>query len=113
MSKYSTDTPGCASIILGGIVLIITLVAGPIFNGYALSILWAWFIIPTFSAPSLSIPAAIGISLVVAYLTKQEQPSDPARRDWTMWQTLACAVLTIILKPAGALFMGWIVQKWM
>lgn len=52
--------------IIGVIVLV---VLGTIFNGYALSILWAWFIAPTFHLPELSVTQAIGIAIVVNYLT--------------------------------------------
>jgi len=34
-------------------------------GGYVLYVLWAWFIVPIFAAPVLSVPAAIGVRLVV------------------------------------------------
>lgn len=39
-----------------------------ILSGYVLSVLWGWFIVPTFGLPLLTIPVAIGVMLVVAYL---------------------------------------------
>lgn len=47
-------------------------VVGIIFRGYTLATLWAWFIVPTFfMAPVLSIPVAIGVNLILAFITKQ------------------------------------------
>ncbi len=55
-------------IVLGGIAY---LVLSPVWQGFVLSIIWGWFIVRAFHAPSLSIPLAIGISLVVSMLTYQ------------------------------------------
>ena len=44
------------------------LVAVPItiWRGYVLSVLWAWFIVPLFGLPALSIPLAIGLMVIVS-----------------------------------------------
>lgn len=41
-------------------------------EGFVLMKLWAWFIIPTFGLPALSIPVAIGICLIGGFLTRQQ-----------------------------------------
>jgi len=46
-----------------GAILLAPLVV--IFNGYALSTMWAWFVVPEFDVPELKISEAIGISLIV------------------------------------------------
>lgn len=46
------------------------MVYGAMMNGWALSKLWSWFIVSTFALPALTIPAAIGVALVVNYLTQ-------------------------------------------
>lgn len=38
-------------------------------HGYTLATLWGWFVVTTFAAPVLSIPAAIGLRIIVRYLT--------------------------------------------
>lgn len=37
--------------------------------GFVLKVLWGWFVVETFHAPELSIPVALGIALIVKYLT--------------------------------------------
>ena len=43
-------------------------IGSTIFCGWVLKILWGWFIVPTFGLPILSIPSAIGFSLVIRYV---------------------------------------------
>lgn len=78
-------------------------------RGYVLSVLWAWFVVTTFEAPALSIPAAIGLSLVVGFLTQQYQQT---KTDNDQDQTIRIIVgLGITIgAPAFALLMGWIVR---
>ncbi len=47
---------------------------GSIWSGYVLTILWHWFVVPTFQLPELTIFPAIGIAMVVSYLTYQSPP---------------------------------------
>lgn len=86
-------------------------VASAILNGYALSILWGWFIVPKFEAPSLRIPEAIGISMVVAYLTHQNQKDSDETKSFG--EKFTYAVCESIAKPAFALLIGWIITFWM
>jgi len=37
--------------------------------GYAMSVMWGWFVVPTFDVPELSIVAAIGIAMLIGYTT--------------------------------------------
>lgn len=80
-------------------------------NGWALAKLWAWFIVPTFSAPPLSIPAAIGVSLVVSYLTFHAKTDDKDEEDWV--DILIRGALVGTLKPLFALGVGAIVAAFL
>lgn len=40
-----------------------------VLRGYVLKSLWAWFIVPTFGGPAISVSVAIGISYIVGLLT--------------------------------------------
>lgn len=42
-----------------------------ILNGWILTKLWLWFIVPLFDLGPLRIPYAIGLSIVVSFLTHQ------------------------------------------
>ena len=79
----------------------IFLIVMTLVNGLVLRILWGWFAVPVFSLPPLSIPAAIGVHLMVAYLaedsaTKKEEGSTFLLA-WTM-------------KPVLALLVGYVVH---
>jgi hypothetical protein len=59
-----------------GLFIFIAIMGGAIlaqmWSGYVLSIIWVWLIIPTFPLmPVLSIPAAIGLCMIAAFLTHQ------------------------------------------
>lgn len=41
-----------------------------ILYGYSLSLVWTWFMVPIFSAPALSVAAAIGVAVTVKLITK-------------------------------------------
>lgn len=53
------------------------MVVASVWSGFVLSILWGWFIVPAFHLPQISIPLAIGISLVVGMLTYQVSAQEP------------------------------------
>jgi hypothetical protein len=63
-------------ILLGGImgcILIFTLpmiFIGALVNAYVLTCLWDWFIVTTFTLPSLTLAQAYGISLLMSFLRK-------------------------------------------
>lgn len=95
--------------VLGWITsFVIVMVFGTIFSGYALSILWGWFIVKTFNAPALTIPIAIGISMIVNYLT---QSIDTKKNDDSATIILIKAIFVSILKPGFALLFGWVVVQ--
>jgi hypothetical protein len=71
-----------------------------IYHGLVLSIMWAWFVCPSLGAPKLSIPAAIGISLVVGMLTSHPENENSAIR-----QVFDSALFTTVV-----LFIGWLVH---
>lgn len=80
--------------------------ASVVLNGYVLSVLWGWFIVPVFGLPALTIPVAIGIALVISFLTHQLNLNDG---DETGWKQLAFS----FLHPLLTLLAGWIVKQWM
>lgn len=92
--------------IVGVLLLIPTmLVVSYIIRGFVLSHLWTWFIVPLFHVASLDIIHAIGLSMVVGYLT---QSVSFAKQDDS---TSAIARLVIILSgPFVTLLFGWIVH---
>lgn len=83
---------------------------GVMWSGYALSKLWAWFLVPALGVPALSIPAAIGLAMVVSYMTYQPTKDDP---DKDATEKAIEGALWLALKPAVALGFGWVIARWM
>lgn len=82
-----------------------------VLNGWALVKLWGWFVLPRFaSAPSLSISQAIGIAIVVSFLTSQSIPDE--KNDDTPGEKIGKAVTVALLKPLIAVGIGWIVAQY-
>jgi hypothetical protein len=74
-----------------------------ILQGFVLSVLWGWFVVPTFDAPVLSIPVAIGVSIIVKMLTAH-RPSTEETIEEIVKRTAAHQIVV----PLFALFAGWI-----
>jgi len=92
--------------VLGVIVMaVVGIGVFSLWNGYVLTVLWRWFMVPVFNLPILSLPVAIGISLVIGLLTQQYQsiPEDDRFKPFVY----------SILVPFVALAMGWIVHLFM
>lgn len=98
--------------VLGGIVgFVVLVVFSSIFNGYALSILWGWFVVPTLSAPALSIVPAIGIATVVSYLTYQHH--NYVEKEESFGAQLLRGTFIAIVRPSIALLFGSIAHSFM
>ena len=80
------------------------------FNGYVLTILWDWFVVPFFGIDSLSIPSAIGIAMIVRYLTHQREAHDDKEK---VMDKLGEAFIYAIIMPLFVLFAGWVVALFM
>lgn len=90
-------------ILLGFPILI---AAAYVLNGWVASVLWAWFISPTFKVNPITIAQAIGISIVIGALhpsTYQEEKDKP-------WWT---PLVKIIGAPLITLLVGWVVHLFM
>lgn len=81
-----------------------------IWSGYVLSKLWLWFVVTTFEIAPLSIPAAIGVSLVVRYLTYSAPVVDKTK---SSADRLFEAVIYAFITPLFALVVGSIVNLFM
>ena len=83
-------------------IFVMTIAISAILNGWVLSILWGWFIVPHFGLPALSIPVAIGIALVVSMLApyvhnKYDEDNDKL-----------AALSAVFIRPFIALLIGWV-----
>ena len=96
----------------GAVALVVTaVVVGVTVRGWVLATMWVWFIVPIFHLPSLTIPQAIGVSMVLALLTKDTASNaDDKKSTAEKW---AHAGATILVAPVVTLGLGWIVLQFM
>lgn len=78
-----------------------------VLSGLALSLLWAWFVVATFSLPELNIPTAIGLALIVSYLTHQNIKQESDGREFG--EILFEGIIKGLMKPLWAILIGWII----
>lgn len=106
MSNKTSSSLTESVLTLVGAVAFVPLVSSlsALVSGYVVSTLWGWFIVPVFGIKALSIPQAIGLSLVTGYLTHQTMPEDTA--------STAAKITNVILYPMFALGIGYVVHHW-
>lgn len=90
---------------------VIALVYASIMNGWALTKLWVWFVVPVFHLPVLNIPQAIGIALVIGYLTMPTSKTE--KDDDEYWLVLVKAIALTTFKPLFCLAVGAIVRAFL
>lgn len=95
---------------LGYIVLI---VAETCYCGLALKVLWKWFVVPTFNLPVLSLAPAIGLAMVVGYLTRESRWPTNEELKKGAWERALEGMIMAVLKPSCALLFGWVVHQFM
>lgn len=79
-------------------------------EGFVLVKLWNWFALPLFpTLPTLNIPQALGISILVGFLTHQYigLPELESRYDKII------RTVTILIKPWIVLLFGFIISRWL
>ncbi len=105
-SKNTSWEKGCVMVAIMGII---PAVIGAIVNGWAFAALWGWFIVPIFSLPSLHISEAIGVALIVSFLTASRMKHDEITEG--LGEAIANAIVQLILYPLISVSIGWIVYQ--
>jgi hypothetical protein len=90
---------------------LVIIVCGAFFSGLVLSILWGWFIVPVFHVIPITIPQAIGISLVVGMIVQQSSSGkDKEKKDDGIGLALFTAFCVATIAPLFTLGIGAIVH---
>lgn len=77
-----------------------------LFNGWVLTILWGWFVAPLFGLPVLTLKSAMGLSLIIGYLTgglKNDTKEEDKEKEYLKYVK--------ILNPFFVLLMGWLIHS--
>lgn len=89
----------------GAIMVIVLLVIGNVVDGFVVLQFWGWFAVPLLGLPALSFIPAMGVSLLVGYLTHHVIP-DYKGHEVKMSSTL----YSIFAYPAVCLAIGWVIH---
>ena len=87
---------------------IIIAIYSTVLSGWAIAKLWAWFIVTTFGLPHLTIPAAIGLAIMVEYFQPTPEPKEQEYR-----KTLLNTAFMGMFKPFVCVLVGLIVKHWL
>jgi hypothetical protein len=77
-----------------------------ILNGWALSLLWYWFVVP-FGIPEIGISWAIGLGILFSLLTNHNEPKKNDETDNGKLSAFA------VVRPLLAVAVGYIVHSFM
>jgi hypothetical protein len=80
-------------------------------RGYVLTVLWGWFLVPTFGLSALALAPAIGLAVVVSFLTHQSDATKEQEGDFST--RMARAAGHALVMPALVLGIGWVVHQFM
>ena len=94
---------GCSAIFFGAAAY---MAAYSAISGWALVRLWNWFILPFFDVPTLSIAHAVGISLIVSFLTY----SPTEAKDGRTTEEKIGSIIAALLRPGLVVLIGYVVQ---
>ena len=94
------------------ILTIVLSFASMVWKGYVITILWAWFLVPAFSLPLLSVPVAIGISGIIALLVYVPKKSN-TETETDIGKLAGMVVAHGYLLPLFSLGIGYIVKQFM
>lgn len=96
--------------LLGLFWSIVFIFLGVLLDAWVVMLLWGWFIVPVFNLPALGYLQAMGVSLVIGYLTFQS-PADEKKKDGPNLKDQTIHWLTYdVYVRLFCLFIGWIVH---
>lgn len=91
-------------------LMVAVLALGVIVRAFVLTVLWSWFVVPTFDLRPLAIPAAMGLSLIVGMLSYQETKTYPPDKPTS---EVFGEMIGMMFAPLAALAFGAFVHLWM
>lgn len=92
------------------ILLLVLAIPLSMLRGWAMMMLWGWFIVPTFHLAPLTLVPAMGISLFVSLITLSSPESEDKRSPTERTGMIIGVNLFVPLILVGA---GWLYHLWM
>jgi hypothetical protein len=92
------------------VLYIVSSIISAIFNGCVFLKFWSWFVASTFNVQNISICTAIGLMLLINYVTYHDSP---VIEDRSLTEKFSRLIAKGIIAPLIMLFIGWIVYQCM
>jgi len=89
------------------IAIMLGIIISSIINGFVITKLWAWFVVPTFEANPLRIIEAIGLMFLVNHIKAKR---DKEHNKDKFWEQFVADAIYLILISVFALLGGRIIQ---
>lgn len=100
---------GVVIVVVGGLGLAIA--ASALLQGWVLTYLWVWFMVPLFDVEPLALAPAIGLGLIASYLTHQVDGATEKAKGTA--DVIGRTIGQVVGRPLLVLLFGWIVHLWM
>jgi hypothetical protein len=98
-------------IILGSLVGVFgAMFLNAFLRGYVLTWLWLWFAVPVFGLPQLSIVQAIGVSVIISFLTVKFSDENPKEENKKSFTQLSIESFAYSLIALGG---GYVIKSFM
>lgn len=114
MSKSNDNSVGAMlvgflMVAIGGTIVVVgTTVLAALIEGYVVSTVWGWVVVPTFGLPALTIPIAFMLSALIGLMAFTPSVSKVPGEDLS-WGKFAS---NLFLRPGLVLLSGWIVKTY-
>lgn len=79
-------------------------------SGWAIALLWSWFVLPVFFLPPLTWAQAAGLGMVIGYLTHQ---IDLKKDERPYVEKLVASISFAITKPLICVGFGWVLKHFL
>jgi len=105
MSKAARErfSPSPSKTLLTFLGYVTYIVLAMLWSGFVVSVIWGWFVVTAFHAAPLSVPLAIGITILVRTITFQEQTLPGKGNGDPVEQILFLFVLLLLILGMAAL----------
>ena len=89
--------------IIGGLVTIVGLIVMTVaLNGWALALMWGWFVVPL-GLPSIDWLWAGGLATIISFLTQDPNAAQKEQKDSDVWMNVAIA----FIRPVLTVLFAW------
>ena len=109
MNKSDKNVASCFIGIGAAALIPLLIIITYLINGFVLSKMWLWFIVTTFGAPVLTVPQAIGVGMIVSFLTYRATPKNKDSN--SEWSQIIIDILSAMISPFVTLLIAWIVYS--